>query len=174
MCKSPRKRPTTACERSASICAYQAPVWSQAGAFCIKGTGKQPDPGQEGLRNYSQGEQHGSDQENATRPARHKALYPPVWRILICVRYRRDTANARRLTTVELIVDEGFYQRETNPIIKAMYPNPNRIVYVPVGYEESGCECKSRQPVSAGWLRRNYANALSRCAETGIKGQDRG
>jgi len=56
---------------------------------------------------------------------------------LICVRYRRDTANASRLTTVELIVDEGFYQRETNPIIKAMYPNPNRNVYVRVGYEES-------------------------------------
>jgi hypothetical protein len=56
---------------------------------------------------------------------------------LICVRYRRDAANARRLTTVELIVDEGFYQRETNPIIKAMYPNPNRNVYVRVGYEES-------------------------------------
>ena len=55
---------------------------------------------------------------------------------LICVRYRRDAANARRLTTVELIVDEGFYQRETNPIIKAMYPNPNRNVYVRVGYED--------------------------------------
>lgn len=56
---------------------------------------------------------------------------------LICVRYRRDNANARRITTVELIVDEGYYQRETNPIIKAMYPNPNRNVYVRVGYEES-------------------------------------
>jgi hypothetical protein len=70
---------------------------------------------------------------------------------LVCVRYRRDVANSRRLTTVELIVDTGFYQQETNPIIKTMCPNANRNVYVRVGYEESALRMQIKM-AGARWV----------------------
>ena len=56
---------------------------------------------------------------------------------LVCVRYRRDAANSRRITTVELIVDDGFYHQDVSPITKTLHPSPNRNVYVRVGYEET-------------------------------------
>ena len=70
---------------------------------------------------------------------------------LVCVRYRRDAANSRRVTTVELIVDDGFYREETNPIIKAMYASPNRNVYVRVGYEETWLRMQIKA-VGACWV----------------------
>jgi hypothetical protein len=66
---------------------------------------------------------------------------------LICVRYRRDIANSRRVTTVELIVDDGFYYQETHPVSRILQPNPNRNVYLRVGYEESALR---RQIKTAG------------------------
>ena len=72
---------------------------------------------------------------------------------LVCVRYRRDVANSRRVTTIELIVDDGFYYQETHPVSKALFPNPNpnRNVYLRVGYEESALR---RQIKTAGahWI----------------------
>jgi len=66
---------------------------------------------------------------------------------LVCVRYRRDKTSSRRITTVELIVDAGFYHQDTHPVVKALYPNPNRNVYLRVGYEESNLR---RQIKTAG------------------------
>ena len=70
---------------------------------------------------------------------------------LVCVRYRRDAANSRRVTTVELIVDDGFYHQETNPVIKTMYSSPNRNVYIRVGYEETWLRMQIKV-VGARWV----------------------
>jgi hypothetical protein len=70
---------------------------------------------------------------------------------LVCVRYRRDATNSRRVTTVELIVDDGFYHQDTNPIIKTMYPSPNRNVYIRVGYEETWLRMQIKV-VGARWV----------------------
>ena len=70
---------------------------------------------------------------------------------LVCVRYRRDAANSRRITTVELIVDDGLYHPDTRPISKTLLPNPNRNVYVRVGYEETWLRMQIKV-VGARWV----------------------
>lgn len=55
---------------------------------------------------------------------------------LVLVRYRHDAARQRRLTTVELIVDEApFHPRR--PVDRELFPHSNRHVYVRVAYGES-------------------------------------
>jgi len=70
---------------------------------------------------------------------------------LVCVRYRRDVANSRRITTVELIVDDGFYHPDSSAITKTLYPSPNRNVYVRVGYEETWLRMQIKV-VGARWV----------------------
>lgn len=55
---------------------------------------------------------------------------------LVCVRYRRDTARQRRVTTVELVVDEAPLAASRNAIEKALFPHPNEYVLVRVAYHE--------------------------------------
>ena len=67
------------------------------------------------------------------------------------MRYRRDAANSRRITTVELIVDDGFYHPDTRPISKTLLPSPDRNVYVRVGYEETWLRMQIKV-VGARWV----------------------
>ena len=63
---------------------------------------------------------------------------------LICVRYRGDGKQKRRITTVELVVDEGFYipLRKSTPA--AVHQNPNRNVYIRIDYHETELRQKAR------------------------------
>ncbi len=70
---------------------------------------------------------------------------------LVCVRYRRDASNSRRITTVELIVDDGFYHPDNSAIAKTLYSSPNRNVYVRVGYEETWLRMQIKV-VGARWV----------------------
>lgn len=55
---------------------------------------------------------------------------------LVSVRYRHDPARKRRITTVELIVDEApFLPRR--PHERQLFPHPNRHVYVRIAFEET-------------------------------------
>lgn len=69
---------------------------------------------------------------------------------LICVRYRKDPARQRRLTTIELIVDEG-------PLIprsrmeKALNPHPNRHILVKISYREEELRQRAKQ-AGGKWL----------------------
>ncbi|MEZ4748806.1 MAG: hypothetical protein R3C41_22280 [Calditrichia bacterium] len=49
---------------------------------------------------------------------------------LVCVRYRYDADRQRRFTTVELIVDEGEWQKRNTSY------KPDDIVYLKVSYGE--------------------------------------
>lgn len=42
--------------------------------------------------------------------------------MLVCVRYREDPISSKRLTTVELIVDEWPLTRRTDPLVKVRLP----------------------------------------------------
>ena len=64
---------------------------------------------------------------------------------LICVRYRHDKQNRRRLTTVELIVDTGFYLPTGNPDKQLQAPNANRNVMVRIDYKETSLRQKVKQ-----------------------------
>ena len=55
---------------------------------------------------------------------------------LLFVRYRHDQERQRRLTTVELIVDEAPLMPPRSEAIKALYPHPNQTVYVRIDYGE--------------------------------------
>lgn len=78
---------------------------------------------------------------------------------LLCVRYRGDNKTQRRITTVELVVDEGFYLPQTKTT-KRLYPGANRNVYVQVNYHEVELRQKVKaagghwQPELRRWLIR--------------------
>lgn len=55
---------------------------------------------------------------------------------LVCVRYRDDVANQRRITTVELIVDERLVPRPRSELVKTLFPHPNQYVLVRIGHDE--------------------------------------
>lgn len=56
---------------------------------------------------------------------------------LVCVRYRHDKQNQRRLTTIELVVDDGFYFPDAKAGKLLNYPNTNRNVQVRIEYHET-------------------------------------
>lgn len=56
---------------------------------------------------------------------------------LVCVRYRGDGKQKRRITTVELVIDEGFYMPQNETSLKALHPNPNRNVHIKIDYHET-------------------------------------
>jgi len=55
---------------------------------------------------------------------------------LVLVRYRHDAARQRRVTTVEIIVDEAPFQPR-RPLDRELFPHGNRLVHVRVAYGES-------------------------------------
>ncbi len=61
---------------------------------------------------------------------------------LICVRYRGDGTQKRRITTVELVVDEGFYVPLKQSAPTSLQQNPNRNVFIRVDYQEAGLRQK--------------------------------
>lgn len=63
---------------------------------------------------------------------------------LVLVRYRRDPARRRRLTTVELIVDEAPFQPR-RALDRELFPHGNRIVHVRVAYGESELRRKVKE-----------------------------
>ena len=69
---------------------------------------------------------------------------------LVCVRYRNDSANQRRLTTVELIVDEGFHLTDKRSASRARQSNNNRNVLVRIDYHETELRQQARQ-VGGRW-----------------------
>jgi hypothetical protein len=70
---------------------------------------------------------------------------------LLCVRYRRDIAGTRRLTTVELIVDEAPLAPPQNAVEKKLFPHPNGNVVVRVGYHEQALRQRVKE-AGAKWL----------------------
>ena len=66
---------------------------------------------------------------------------------LICVRYRHDKPNQRRLTTVELIVDTGSYFPESHirrQLQQQVLPR-KRMVMIRVDYKETELRQKIKQ-----------------------------
>jgi hypothetical protein len=66
---------------------------------------------------------------------------------LICVRYRHDPRRQRRLTTAELIVDEGPLLTQSDAAI----PHPNRHVLLRVAYAEAALRRKVKD-AGGKWL----------------------
>jgi hypothetical protein len=66
---------------------------------------------------------------------------------LVCVRYRYDPRRQRRLTTVELIVDEG----PLIPQAEAAIPHPNRHDFLHVAYTEATLRRKVKD-AGGKWL----------------------
>ena len=56
---------------------------------------------------------------------------------LLFVRYRHDKLHQRRLTTVELIVDEKQLPPARTKVEKTLFPHPNQYVQVRVEYHEA-------------------------------------
>jgi hypothetical protein len=77
---------------------------------------------------------------------------------LVCVRYREDAANGRRLTTVELIVDER--------------PLPGGDQWVRVGYAEAELRASVKE-AGGQWDARRKLWRLSRAAVRKLKLADR-
>lgn len=69
---------------------------------------------------------------------------------LICVRYRKDPTRRRRLTTVELIVDEGPLIPQSDAV-KAIAPHPNRHILVKISYGEEALRQRAKQ-AGGKWL----------------------
>lgn len=63
---------------------------------------------------------------------------------LLYVRYSRDPAKKRRLTTVELIVDEAPLLPPRSKVEKTLFPHPNQIVFVRIDYKESKLRSKAK------------------------------
>ena len=89
---------------------------------------------------------------------------------LVCVRYRHDKQNQRRVTTIELIVDEGFYLPERNTSRFLDFKNNNRNVYIRIDYNESElrrivkCAGGKWEPNNKRWiLRYREAEKLKLC-----------
>ena len=64
---------------------------------------------------------------------------------LVCVRYRHDPQNRRRVTTVELIVDAGFYLPGSHVRIQQQKPDAERHVMVRIDYQETELRQKIKQ-----------------------------
>lgn len=55
---------------------------------------------------------------------------------LVCVRYREDRETQRRLTTVEIVVDQAPLRPKRHTAEKMAFPHPNQYILVRVGYRE--------------------------------------
>ena len=80
---------------------------------------------------------------------------------LVCVRYRHDRHNQRRITTVELIVDTGFYLPRRDVRLPRQQPDTNRNVMVRIDYQETDLRQKIKQaggkwePERKRWLLKH-------------------
>jgi hypothetical protein len=89
-----------------------------------------------------------------------KRIHAKYGEQLVCVRYRHDKQNHRRVTTIELIVDTGFYLPESNASSLLGYQNNNRNVFVRIDYKEAELRriIKSAggkwDPVTKRWVLR--------------------
>jgi len=63
---------------------------------------------------------------------------------LVLVRYRYDPVRQRRLTTIELIVDEAPFQPR-RPVDREIFPNSNRHVHVRVACGERDLRQKVKE-----------------------------
>ncbi|HEX9802206.1 MAG TPA: hypothetical protein VGB35_03045 [Gammaproteobacteria bacterium] len=70
---------------------------------------------------------------------------------LLYVRYRNDPARQRRLTTVELIVDESPLLPSRSKVEKRLFPHPNQNVLVRIDYAESELRNQAKA-ARAQWL----------------------
>jgi len=72
---------------------------------------------------------------------------------LICVRYRNDLKNKRNLVTIELIVAEHPHPEGDAQDLPPLYPHPNRMVLVRLGYSEAALR---KQIIARGgqWLNK--------------------
>jgi hypothetical protein len=70
---------------------------------------------------------------------------------LLYVRYRHDPERQRRLTTVELIVDEGPLQRPRSTVDKTLFPHPNQTIFVRIDYAEEALRSKAKA-AGAVWV----------------------
>ena len=64
---------------------------------------------------------------------------------LVCVRYRKHPDKHERLTTVELIIGNGFYLPESNTLADSPERNVNRNVYLRIGYNEKALQSQVKQ-----------------------------
>jgi hypothetical protein len=63
---------------------------------------------------------------------------------LLYVRYRHDPERQRRVTTVELIVDEGPLPPPRSTLDKRLFPHPNQSVYIRIDYAEAALRSKAK------------------------------
>jgi hypothetical protein len=70
---------------------------------------------------------------------------------LVCVRYRRDKQRQRRLTTVEIVVDESPTLRVGRVVDDATAPHPNSLVRLRVAYDEENIRRKVKE-AGGRWL----------------------
>jgi hypothetical protein len=68
---------------------------------------------------------------------------------LVCVRYRKDEAGKRRLTTVEIIVDDTPLQPPRRKTSKTAATRNSQRVLLRIGYEEE--ELRERIKQAGGW-----------------------
>ena len=68
---------------------------------------------------------------------------------LVCVRYRKDKAGNRRLTTVEVIVDDTPLQPPRRKTSKTAAIGNSQPVLLRIGYEEEGLRERIKQ--AGGW-----------------------
>ena len=84
---------------------------------------------------------------------------------LFCVRYRHDQENNKRITTVELIVDKGFYHPELNRRQYRTLVDNKQQVYLRIAYEETELRQKVKnsggcwRPEKKCW-QLNYKDAV--------------
>ena len=76
-----------------------------------------------------------------------KRLLAKYGKQLVCVRYRNDQQNQRRLTTIELIVDDGFYVPASNAkrILAEKEKERERRVMVRLDFHETDLRQKVKQ-----------------------------
>ncbi len=70
---------------------------------------------------------------------------------LLCVRYRTDKHQQKRITTVELIIDECFYMPRSTPPHSTASQSANREVLVRIAYGETALRQKLKH-AGAIWL----------------------
>jgi len=70
---------------------------------------------------------------------------------LVCVRYRQDKRQKRRLTTIEIVVNERPLINIPGTTEKLLYPHPNRHVFIHVAYREESLRRRVKQ-AGGKWL----------------------
>lgn len=70
---------------------------------------------------------------------------------LLYVRYRHDPEQQRRITTVELIVDEAPLPPPRSKVAKTLFPHPNQNVLLRIDYQESALR-EQAKTAGARWV----------------------